>query len=69
MESRMRWAGHVASLGKMIHSLEIFTKGNTYVRVIGVTGRIILKWILELKSMKGWGELKGFETLYNDVLL
>jgi hypothetical protein len=46
----MRWAGHVASVGKMRNMYSILVgslKGRDHSEDIGVDGKIILEWILE----------------------
>jgi hypothetical protein len=48
---RIRWAGHVARMGEMKNAFTYFVeslKGRYRLEDLGVGGRIILKWILNM---------------------
>jgi hypothetical protein len=48
--SRMRWVGHVAYMGDMRNTYKILVrklKGKDHLGGRGISGRIILKWILK----------------------
>jgi hypothetical protein len=54
---RMRWAGHVACMGKR----EMYTKflsenqkGRNHLEDLVVAGKIVLEWILGKRSGKVW---------------
>jgi hypothetical protein len=47
---RMRWTGHVARMGEKRNSYRVLvgkSEGNSPVGYIEVSGRMILKWILQ----------------------
>jgi hypothetical protein len=51
----MRWAGHVAQLGKMLTKFwSENLKGRDHSEDIGVGGRIILEGVLEIQGGKVW---------------
>jgi hypothetical protein len=61
---RMRWAGHVSSMGEMTSAYEIFVEKlnerDAWKTV--VDARIILKWILKKYCGKLWAEFVWFRT-------
>jgi hypothetical protein len=50
IESRMRWAGYVACIGETRNAYKIVgnQKGRGFLEDLGMDGRIILEWILEI---------------------
>jgi hypothetical protein len=69
--SRMRWARHVAGMGRKINICKILVeklKESDHLEDLGVDGKIILEWILE-RGGKLWPEFIWLRIRTSDGLL